>query len=74
MCRMRPDRLLAGAAVIAILWIALGLGCATRDDANYNPYASPRGEPTVLERGDALMDAAADLLDDLDERLENAVY
>ena len=55
------------AAVVALT------GCSTRNDTHFNPYRTPGSAATVMQRADRIMDAAEDLLDNLDVRMENAI-
>ncbi len=48
-------------------------GCSTRNDTHFNPYRTPGSAATVMQRADSIMDAAEDLLDNLDARVENAI-
>ncbi len=48
--------------------------CSTRNDPGYNPYARPGGAASWLHRADALIDQAAERLDNFDSRMENALY
>lgn len=48
--------------------------CSTRHTRGYNPYARPGGAASWLRRADALIDQAAERLDNLDSRMENALY
>ncbi len=57
-----------------ILLVSTIAGCSLRDDHRYNRYAPTDGDPTVLQRTDALMQAAQDALDNVDRRIENVVY
>jgi hypothetical protein len=61
---------------VGLAGMAIGLaGCAsTRDDVMYNPYQPNRGNPSVMQSADRLMDAAEMGLGDLDLRLEHALY
>lgn len=52
----------------------LAVGCSTTADPHFNPYAAPGGDPPLLQRGDAAMDGVEQALDNLDRRLENALY
>ncbi len=58
---------------LAIATLALA-GCSTRHDLDYNRYAPPGGRPTLLQTADHLADLPGRALDNLDERIENAVY
>jgi hypothetical protein len=49
-------------------------GCGVRLDPSYNRYAPTDGDPTVLEHAQGAVDAAGNLLDKIDQRIENAVY
>lgn len=55
------------AAVVALT------GCSTRDETHFNPYRTPGSAETLMRRADGIMDAAEDLLDNLDARMENAI-
>ena len=68
--RVRPALSLAA---LALASLALA-GCSTRHDLNYNRYAPPGGRPTLLQTADHLADLPGRALDNLDERIENAVY
>ena len=61
------------------VWLAItalgAAGCtSTRDDVTYNPYNPTRGDPSLMQSADELMDGAEGWLGDLDLRLEHAVY
>ncbi len=61
-------------AVAALASAVVGLtGCSTRNETHFNPYRTPGSAATVMQRADRLMDAAEDLLDNLDARMENAI-
>jgi hypothetical protein len=65
----------AGLVRLALLTAATLLaGCATRDDAAFNPYAPGNGDPTLLEHAEQAVDRVGEALDNLDARLENTVY
>jgi hypothetical protein len=61
-------------AVLVISALVIS-GCeTTRYSARYNPYAQREHRPALVGRGDELMEAAGRALDNLDDRLENALY
>ncbi len=62
---------LAGLA-LALVMVAL-CGCSTRNDIHFNPYRAPDTSPTIMQRAEQIMDAAGDLLDNLDVRMENVI-
>jgi len=49
-------------------------GCSVQHDPDYNPYAPPGGEPGLMEAADRATEFLSESLDNLDMRLENAVY
>ena len=70
-CMNRAPRICAYFALILAAALA---GCSTTGDPSFNPYAPPGGDPPLLRRADAVMDGAEGALDNLDRRLENALY
>jgi len=60
--------------LVSLLAVALAGGCSIHNDPHYNPYASPRGEPRLLESADRLAEQIEEGVNNLDRRLENAVY
>ncbi len=61
-------------AVTALASAVVALtGCSTRNDTHFNPYRTPGSAETLMRRADRIMDAAEDLLDNLDARMENAI-
>ncbi len=62
---------LAGFAFASVI-VAL-CGCSTRNDIHFNPYRTPDTSPTIMQRAEQIMDAAGDLLDNLDVRMENVI-
>lgn len=58
---------------LAALLLAL-TGCGVRNNLHYNPYAPPLDRPPLLEQGEKLIGAGETALDNLDRRIENAVY
>lgn len=62
---------LAGFAFASV--IVTLCGCSTRNDIHFNPYRAPDTSPTIMQRADQIMDAAGDLLDNLDRRMENVI-
>ncbi len=69
-----PKSRLPALAVTALVSAVFALtGCSTRNDTHFNPYRTPGSAATVMQRADRIMDAAEDLLDNLDARMENAI-
>lgn len=72
----RPNR--TAGVKRACFVLAAGLlilaGCGTRSDPNFNAYRAPGTQPGVLQYADGAVDAAGRALDNLDRRMENAVY
>ena len=69
-----PKSRLPAFAVTALASAVVALtGCSTRNDTHFNPYRTPGAAATVMQRADRIMDAAEDLLDNLDARMENAI-
>lgn len=66
--RLRAVAVTALAAAVVAL-----TGCSTRNDTHFNPYRTPGSAETLMRRADRIMDAAEDLLDNLDVRMENAI-
>lgn len=62
-----------GFALLAIVGATLS-GCAMRNDPHANSYAPPGGSPPLLESADILVQDVEDLVLNLDERIEHAVY
>lgn len=48
-------------------------GCSTRNDIHFNLYRTPDTSPAIMQRAERIMDAAGDLLDNLDVRMENVI-
>jgi|GEM_PF-4419334 len=67
----RPAGCLAAAAVCAAL-LSL-LGCAASDDPNFNPYAPYRGGPTLMQAAEHGVELIDKTLDNLDQRMDNAI-
>ncbi len=71
---MPPKFRLPAVTVTALASAILALtGCSTRNDTHFNPYRTPGSAATVMQRADSIMDAAEQLLDNLDARIENAI-
>jgi hypothetical protein len=64
---------LAAAAAFAAVAL-LPLGCGTRSDPRFNAHRAPATHPALLQRADGAVDAVGHALDNLDRRMENAVY
>lgn len=60
--------------MLAVAVTAALSACSTRNDPGYNPYARPGGAASWLQCADALIDQAAERLDNFDSRMENALY
>lgn len=58
--------------VFALVIVTLG-GCSTRNDIHFNVYRASDTSATIMQRADQIMDAAGDLLDNLDVRMENVI-
>ena len=56
-----------------VLLLALA-GCSVRNDVGFNPYARNNGDPTVMERLEEVIGLGDEALDNLDARLDNAVW
>lgn len=69
---MKPVRCRCVCALVLSPLVACG--CSTTGDPHFNPYSPPGGDPPILQRGDAAMDGLEQALDNLDRRLENALY
>ena len=67
-----PRRRTTMIAALVVTACAL-TGCATRDDPRFNRYRAPDTAATLMQRADRVMDAAGQLLDNLDARMENAI-
>ena len=71
---MTPKSRLPVVAVTALASVVFALtGCSTRNDTHFNLYRTPGSAATLMQRADRMMDAAEDLLDNLDARMENAI-
>lgn len=58
----------------SLLLVLLLSGCTTRNDPSFNVYAPGGGDATLLEQAEAGVNGLQWLVEDLDLRLENAVY
>ena len=71
--RLRPARR-SGLVLCAVLAALATAACSTRHDPTFNPYGPAPGERGALGTADAILEHAHDALDNLDRRLENALY
>ena len=62
---------LAGFAFASV--ISTFCGCSTGNDTHFNAYRAADTSPTLMQRAEQFMDAAGDLLDNLDVRMENVI-
>jgi len=61
-------------ALLAAAATTLAAGCAVRDDPAFHRYAPAGGDPTALQRAEAAVGSLEQALEDLDARMENALY